>query len=65
MHRILKGFDFGHIQTTDIGVILPWTIAFLLETIRIILMPLLAGSQMSDCCPSGQINFNVFIFCYM
>ena len=31
MHRRLKGFDFGHIQTADGGLIWAWTIAFLLE----------------------------------
>ena len=31
MHRRLNVFDFGHIQTSDIGVTWPWTIAFYLN----------------------------------
>ena len=34
MHRRLKGFDFGHIQTADIGVIGPGQLLSYLRTIQ-------------------------------
>ena len=53
MHRRLKLFNFGRIQTADIVVTWSWIIAFplVMKTIQNILMTLLAGSQMSGCCP--------------
>ena len=34
MHRRLKGFDFGYIQTPDIGVTWPWTLNCFLRVLE-------------------------------
>ena len=52
---MMKGFYFGHVHTSDIGVTWPWTIAFYLKTIQNILTSLHAGTQVSDRCPLGYL----------